>query len=299
MFCPAVGKSALARNIIDLAFPVNASRECTRRCVVDDGSELLVSVEGPVGILTLNRPECRNALNPGLLKALSASLDELVGREEVRCVVLRGAGGEAFSAGMDLKEFASGGIQAVEEGIRPGGLLTCFLDAIEECPLPVIASIEGWCLGAGCEMSMACDLRLGSEGCRMGMPPARLGIVYPPGGLQRFLRAIGPAQTRKVFLTARYFDAAEALGMGMLHYVAADGQLEELAMQLAAEIAPLAPLAVAGLKRSLYHLTRPASLSGEAELEMEALAKNALESRDTAEALEAFNQKRDPKFRGE
>jgi enoyl-CoA hydratase/carnithine racemase len=267
--------------------------------VVDDGSELLVSVEGPVAVLTMSRPERRNALNPSLLKSLAASLEELNADKEVRCVVLRGEGGEAFSAGMDLKEFTSGGIQAVEESIRPGGLLTRFLDALEECPLPVIACIEGWCLGAGCEMSMACDLRVGSEGCRMGMPPARLGIVYPPGGLQRFLRAIGPAQTRKVFLTAHYFDAAEALGMGMLHYVVADDRLVGFTMQLAAEVAALAPLAVAGLKRSLYHLTRPAPLSGEAELEMEALAKGALESQDAVEALEAFTNKRDPGFKGE
>ena len=115
--------------------------------------------------------------------------------------------------------------------IGPGGPLASFLDAVEECPLPVIASIDGWCLGAGCEMSMACDLRVGSERCRMGMPPARLGIVYPPGGLQRFLRAIGPAQTRKVFLTARYFDAGEALSMGMLHYLAPGDGLEDLTMQ--------------------------------------------------------------------
>ncbi len=263
------------------------------------GTELLVSVEGQVGVLTMNRPERRNALDRDLLEALARSLDELAGGGEVRCVVLRGAGGEAFSAGMDLKGLPSGGLEEVEAMIGPGGPLARFLDAVEECPLPVIASIDGWCLGAGCEMSMACDLRVGSERCRMGMPPARLGIVYPPGGLQRFLRAIGPAQTRKVFLTAHYFDAGEALSMGMLHYLAAGDQLEDLTMRLAAEVASRAPLSLAGLKRSLYHLTRPLPPSVEADSEMEDLARRALESSDAIEALEAFAQKRDPGFKGE
>lgn len=262
------------------------------------GTELLVRVEGQVGVLTLNRPERRNALDRDLLETLARSLDELAGGGEVRCVVLRGAGGEAFSAGMDLKGIPSGGLAEVEAMIGPGGPLASFLDAVEECPLPVIASIDGWCLGAGCEMSMACDLRVGSERCRMGMPPARLGIVYPPGGLQRFLRAIGPAQTRKVFLTARYFDAGEALSMGMLHYLAPGDGLEAFTMQLAAEVASRAPLSLAGLKRSLYHLTRPLPPSVEADSEMEDLSRRALESRDAVEALQAFAQKRDPEFKG-
>ena len=133
----------------------------------------------------------------------------------------------------------------------------------------------------------------------MGMPPARLGIVYPAAGLQRFLRAVGPAQARKVFLTARYFDAREALGMGMLHYLVPKQELEDITTELAGDVAARAPLAIAGLKRSLYHLTRPLPVSDEAAREMEELERRAMGSNDAAEALEAFTHKRDPEFRGE
>ena len=146
---------------------------------------------------------------------------------------------------------------------------------------------------------MACDLRVGSERCRLGMPPARLGIVYPPGGLQRFLRAIGPAQTRKVFLTARYFDGGRGLEHGHAPLPGGRGSAGRYYHEAGRGRRRAGSLSIAGLKRSLYHLTRPLPPSVEADSEMEDLAKRALESRDAVEALEAFAQKRDPGFKGE
>ncbi len=263
-----------------------------------EGNELLVERDGPVALLTLNRPEKRNALSSSLLVSLVGALRDLEAEGEVRCVVLRGAGDKAFSAGMDLSALPEGIPADIQSLIEEKGPLAYGLDAVEECPLPVIAMIRGWCLGAGCETAMACDLRVGAAGCRMGMPPARLGIVYPPEGLNRFLRAVGPSVTRKIFLTARYFEGEEALAGGMLHYLVPDDRLEEFTMDLAREVAGLAPLSLAGHKRSLFHLTRPSPLSAEARSEIDGLMARALASEDAREGLAAFVQKREPRFTG-
>jgi enoyl-CoA hydratase len=264
-----------------------------------DGDELLVEIRDRVALLTLNRPKSRNALSPNLLASLAGALEKLAAAGETRCVILRGAGDKAFSAGMDLSTLPTGVPADIQAQIAAKGPLAFCLDTIEQSPLPVIAMIRGWCLGAGCETSMACDLRVGSDDCRMGMPPAHLGIVYPPSGLQRFIRAVGPAATRKIFLTARFFDAGEALRTGMLHYVAPGAELEEFTMRLAMDIADNAPLSVSGHKRSLYHLTRPAPLPAAAESEIDELMGGALNSADAREGLAAFVQKRNPVFKGE
>jgi|YNPBryantNP2012_1023418.scaffolds.fasta_scaffold01109_15 enoyl-CoA hydratase/carnithine racemase len=263
-----------------------------------DGGELLVELDGRVALLTLNRPERRNALSSTMLVSLAETLRRLEEEGQARCVILRGAGEKAFSAGMDLSALPEGIPSDVQSLIEEKGPLAYGLDAVEECSLPVIAMIRGWCLGAGCETAMACDLRVGAQGCRMGMPPARLGIVYPPEGLQRFIRAVGPSVTRKIFLTARYFEGEEALASGMLHYLISEEQLEEFTLELAREVAALAPLSLAGHKRSLYHLTRPLPLSQETRAEVEGLMARALASEDAREGLAAFAQKRAPEFKG-
>ncbi len=265
---------------------------------MNDEAELLVEREGDLAILTLNRPQRRNALSSTLLVSLAQKLGELASHGEVRCAVLKGAGEKAFSAGMDLSALPEGVPEDIQKQIEAKGPLQFGLDALEEAPFPVIAMIRGYCVGAGCETSMACDIRVGAEGCRMGMPPTRLGIVYPPEGVYRFLRNLGYPATKKVFFTARLFEASEALGMGMLDYLVPAGELEGFTYELARELAGNAPISMAGHKKLLRMLTPVPGLSDEQRDEVNAMMGKALASEDAREGIAAFREKRDPLFKG-
>ena len=261
--------------------------------------ELLVEIKDRVAILTLNRPERRNALSTILLVSLAIRLEELQKNSKVRCVIIKGEGDKAFSAGMDLTSIPSGVPDKLLKQIEAKGPLQVTCEAVEASSLPVIAMIRGYALGGGCELSMACDLRVGSENSMIGMPPARLGIVYPPEGLSRFIRNIGLANAKKVFLTARYFRASEAYEIGLLNYVVPDEGLEDFTMELAEEIATKrAPLSIAGMKRALNILSKYEPPYQEEENEINELIAKSLASEDAAEAMAAFREKRDPQFKG-
>jgi enoyl-CoA hydratase len=266
---------------------------------MNEESELLVERRKGLALLTINRPQRRNALSSTLLVSLAQAIGELAQEGEVRCAILRGAGDKAFSAGMDLAALPDGIPSDIQEQIAAKGPLRFGLDAIEEAPFPVIAMIRGYCVGAGCETSMACDIRVGAEGCRMGMPPARLGIVYPPEGLHRFIRNLGYSTTKNVFFTARLFEAAEAREMGMLDYLVEEDALEAFTEKLASDIAANAPLSLAGHKMALRLLSPMAPLSGEERGEINTAMGKALASEDAREGITAFREKRDPVFRGE
>lgn len=265
---------------------------------VDVGNdELILEAVGPVAVLTLNRPARGNTLTEPLLEALAGTVRSLPS-SGARCAVLRGAGGR-FSLGMDLNAMAESTAAENQRLIGPGGPLRRAIAAVEECPLPVLAMVRGYAAGAGCELATACDLRAGSEECRMGMPPARLGIVYPAEGLDRFVRAYGLAVTRKLFLTAEYFRGPELAAMGMLDFIWPDDELEAGTMDLAGRLAGLAPLSMRGHKRTLALLSARFPDLEDVEGAMDPAVSEAMASEDAAEGIRAFGEKRPPLFKGE
>jgi enoyl-CoA hydratase/carnithine racemase len=240
-----------------------------------------VAVDTPadgVARVTIENAVKRNALDGEILAGLASILPSL----DARCVVLTGAG-DVFSAGYDIGNLTPERLADVLT--HPFEAALAALDAV---PVPVVAAMNGHAFGGGLELALACDLRVCAVGARLGMPPARLGVVYSPSGLRRFVDAIGGARTRELFLTARPVAADEALAWGLVNEVVEDVATRSVA--LAAEIASLAPLSLRGNKRVLRAL--------DDEAELHALREAAFRSEDFAEGVRAFIEKRAPEWRG-
>jgi enoyl-CoA hydratase/carnithine racemase len=262
---------------------------------LSEKEELLVETLDALAVLTLNRPHKGNALTAPLLQSLAETLGGLAAGGDARCVVLKGAG-ERFSVGMDLNAMAECSPEENQNLIGAGGPLRRAIQAIEEFPYPVVAMIKGHAAGAACELAVSCDLRVGCDSSRMGMPPARLGIVYPPEGLERFVRTLGHATTRKLFYTAEYFKGPELAAMGMLDFMCPDEELESFTLELASQMANNAPLSMKGHKRALRMLAGPAPIPPEVAAEINAMVAGAISSGDAIEGIIAFKEKRPPEF---
>jgi len=248
---------------------------------------LLVKRENNVVTLTLNRPEKRNSLSPELVQLLLQTLRELAADASIRSVIIRGAGSSAFCAGYDIRSLPTGS-SPVES----------LFQAVINFPYPVIAMVGGAAFGAGCELAICCDIRIGTDEARMGMPPAKLGLVYPWTGLQRFVQTIGVQSTRQMFFTGRTYQGMQLKELGLLDHIVAKNELESCACRMAAEIAANAPLAVKGIKRVINLLLQSTSLQESALREAETIVKSAFSSEDLKEGQRAFLEKRKPNFQG-
>jgi enoyl-CoA hydratase/carnithine racemase len=250
---------------------------------------------GPVRLITLDNPQKRNALDFGSLAELEAAC-AAAARDAVRCLVFRGAGEKAFSSGFDIAAIPTG----PQEGDRPDLAVERAMEAVEAVPCPTIAFLNGSAFGAGAELAATCDLRVARPGVQIGMPPARLGVVYGPSGLRRFLHLVGPSRAREMFFTARPIEADEALALGLVNRVVPGDAAEAAALALAAEIAGNAPLAVNGMKRILRLLDAAAErgFTEEERAEISALRRRAFESDDVREGRQAFLERRPPRFSG-
>ena len=250
--------------------------------------------DGWVAVVTIANESRANSLDDPMLDALVTALsaDALDG---ARAVVLTGAGDRNFSGGVDLQ--ARDGA-ALTDAVRTGErLLGRAADAVEDCPVPVIAALNGNAFGGALEIAMAADWRLATRGARLGMPPARLGWVYAAPGLRRFVRAIGAPATRELFLTGRPIDAEAARRIGLVNRVVDRLELHALAMADARAIAANGPIAVAGM-RAIIRAIEGGHDPARADAVADEWRDRAFASDDIAEGLGAFREKRDPDFRG-
>jgi enoyl-CoA hydratase/carnithine racemase len=245
--------------------------------------------------LSISNPCKRNALDLELLDAIAAALGSLDG---VRCVVITGSDG-MFSAGYDIGEIPDEEFEERAERLVAHPF-TQAIDALEAFPYPTLAVLPGHTIGGGLELALSCDLRVAQEGIKLGMPPAKLGLVYSHTGLRRFLDAIGATRTRELFLLGRYIDAPTALAWGLVNRVAAADQLEASALDIAAELAGNAPLSQTGNKRVIEALlSAEGELPADVEEELIELRRASFASQDLREGMRAFAEKRPPRWRGQ
>jgi len=264
---------------------------------------LIVQRQGRVCTFVINRPDKLNSVTPEVMARLAEVLSALKDDDEVRAVVLRGAGTGAFSAGFDIgrigglpQEAGPGRVSA--DLSAPGNPLEYGLEAIAAYPYPVIAMVYGYALGGGCHLAAACDLCLAADTAVFGMTPAKLGLVYPIEGFQFFLSRLGPAYAKELFLTARQVPAQRAKEMGLVHQVVPEAELEATVYALAQELAEEnAPLAVKGAKLIINRLAQGPLTEAE-EREFRTWMARAFASEDAKEARAAFKEKRKPQFKG-
>ena len=260
------------------------------------GKVVLDRPAGAVARLTLNNPEKRNPLDHDVLGALAETLLELAAGIDTRCVLITGTG-RAFSAGYDIGALADRSFEQDAEALVAHPFAAA-MEAVSTHAYPVVAAINGHCLGGGLELAVRCDLRLCAAGAKLGMPAAKLGLIYAHTGLARFIDVIGVARTRELFLTGRNLDAERAELIGLVNEVVAAERLEDAALELAAAIAANAPLATKGNKRAIDILARARHLSPEQEEELIELRRSCFASDDLREGIRAFAEKRKPQWRG-
>ena len=245
--------------------------------------------------LTIRNPAKRNALDHAILDGIAARVDAL--DEGVRCVLVTGANG-MFSSGYDLGDLADAAFAEEAERLVAHPF-TAALDALDACPVPTVAALPGHTIGGGLELALACDLRIAADGIRLGMPPAKLGLVYSHTGLRRFLQTIGVPRTRELFLLGRNIDARTALDWGLVNTVVLPADIEEEGLEWAEELAANAPLSVRGNKRVIRELLRAGTdLDPDVERELIELRRACFESEDMREGVRAFAEKRPARWRG-
>jgi len=261
------------------------------------GGELVLDFPaGAVARLTLNNPDKRNPLSHAVLDAITETLPLLDHGIDVRCVLVTGIG-KAFSAGYDIGAIPDETFERDAEALVAHPF-TAAMEAISAHPYPVIAAINGHCLGGGLELAVRCDLRVCAAEAKLGMPPAKLGLIYGHTGLERFIDTVGVPRTKELFLTGRLFDGEAAERIGLVHEARPAAEVEARSLELAAGIAANAPLSVRGNKHAIETLTQFPRLSPKQVDELVALRESCFASEDFREGVRAFAEKREPDWKG-
>ncbi len=249
-------------------------------------------LDGRVAVLTVDRPDKMNALNVAVREGLFRILEDLRHDDEVRVLVITGAGDRAFIAGADIGEFKDAGAVEQYRSMQEGNIYSL----MEEFPKPIIAMINGYCLGGGCELSMACDIRIASDRAKLGQPEVNLGIIPGGGGTQRLPRLVGEGRASLLIMSGMLIGAEEALRIGLIDRMYPPAELREQTLEIARSIACKSPVALQAAKESILAARRMPLDEG---LKFERAWFGLLFStEDKNEGVEAFLAKREPEFAG-
>jgi len=264
-----------------------SSRElASGKLVVDEPAE-------GVARIRISNAAKRGALDHEILDALAAELRE----QDAHCLLLTGDG-PMFSAGYDIGSFDDEAFSQEAESLVAHPF-TAAIEAIEAYPFPIVAAINGHAIGGGLELAVACDIRIAARGVSLGMPPAKIGLIYSHTGLRKFIEVCGVANTNELFLLGRNVDADRAYEMGLVNRVVEPGELDDAALSVAAELAANAPLALEGNKRVIRALRENAwPLPEELERQLVELRESCFYSEDFREGIRAFGERRKPRWKG-
>jgi enoyl-CoA hydratase/carnithine racemase len=263
---------------------------------VKERENLILSKNGAICTVIINNPQKRNALTPECFYDIVRTFDGLSQDKSLRVVILRGAGEKAFSAGSDISSMPRRG--ELHELTNNQEDYSHAMEAIQRFPMPVIAMLYGYTLGAGCILAMGCDIRLASKNVHIGIPTSRMGLLTDHRVFRRFLSVLGYSTALEIFLTGKHYEGAECLAMGLVNHLVDHDQLESYTYGLANEIIQCAPLSLRGSKHIFGKLAvNPISSPEELEI-FQALTKHATASDDHEEAKKAFTEKRKPIFTG-
>lgn len=259
--------------------------------------EIIVEEKDTICTLTINRPEKRNSLTPALLIGIDAELQRQKEDGKTKCVIIRGSGDKAFSSGYDISAIGQIKDDMMRDYSNDHPLIIAS-KAIENFPYPVIAVLNGHAFGGGLELAITCDLRIAVDNALLGMPPAKLGVIYTYSGIRKFLNLIGVGHTKEMFLTGRNIDAKKAERIGLVNYAVPREELEEFTFKMASDISENAPLSMKTMKTMINAWQRNQHVNPIEEEIIKGLILQVQDSEDYKEGQKAFAEKRKPKFLG-
>lgn len=257
--------------------------------------KLLIEHDGPIGWLTFNNPQRRNAISFEMWKAIPGIIERFNNDDSVRVIVLKGAGEEAFASGADISEFKEMRRNMATSQKYNQATLEGY-NALKNSAKPLIAMIRGFCIGGGCAVALQCDIRIASECSKFGIPAAKLGLAYGFAGIKQLVDVVGPSYTREMLYTGMIYNADDALKMGLVQHCVKDNELESVTIKYAQTIANNAPLTIRSIKIAIDEYLKSHDNPDMKRIEHE--MARCFDSQDYQEGYHAFLEKRKPKFQG-